>query len=68
MLGGGFGHWNHHGGQHGENSEDDAGGSDKEKSKKTVRFEKDGNKKDKGPGKKPEKPKGKKRKRAKNND
>ncbi len=30
-VGGGFGHWNHHGGQNGENSEDNAGGSDKEK-------------------------------------
>ncbi len=39
-VGGGFGHWNHHGGQNGENSEDNAGGSNKEKSKKTVRFEK----------------------------
>ncbi len=67
-VGGGFGHWNHQGGQNGENSDDDAGGSDKEKSRKTVRFEKDGGKKDKGSVKKPEKPKGKKRKRAKNND
>ncbi len=65
---GGFGHWNYHGGQNGKDNENKAGGTEKEKSKKTVRFNRDGGNKDEEATNKPKKPKGKKRKRAKNDD